>query len=55
MRRRSLSSQEPELVYQVKGAAVLNRPEGTSTLNILKPRFQVVDHFTQESLDDVAT
>ncbi|MBE7384757.1 MAG: FlxA-like family protein [Leptolyngbya sp. SIO1E4] len=55
VRRRSLSSQAPELVYQVKGAAVLNRPEGSSTLSILKPRFQVVDHFTEESLDDIVS
>jgi hypothetical protein len=55
VRRRSLNAQTPEVVYQVKGAAVLHEEKTGSqkVLNILKPRFQVVDHFTNESLDDV--
>ncbi|MGP1373852.1 MAG: hypothetical protein ACTS3T_13570 [Almyronema sp.] len=55
VRRRPLSSQAPEVVYPVKGAAVLNRSQTAdrSVLNILKPRFQIVDHFTEESLDDI--
>ncbi|MEO0757481.1 MAG: hypothetical protein AAFY78_11475 [Cyanobacteria bacterium J06648_16] len=56
VRRRPLSNQAPEQVYEVKGAAVLDRgtgDDGKPVLNILKPRFQVVDHFTEESLDDV--
>lgn len=55
VRRRSLNAQTPEVVYQVKGASVLHQEQDGSqkVLNILKPRFQVVDHFTHESLDDV--
>ncbi|MEM9164194.1 MAG: hypothetical protein AAGC54_14140, partial [Cyanobacteria bacterium P01_F01_bin.4] len=61
VRRRSLSAQTPEVTYQVKGASVLHRSQGANAqgepaqpvLNILRPRFQVVDHFTEESLDDI--
>jgi len=55
VRRRSLNAQTPEVTYQVKGAAVLHKEQQGSqaVLNILKPRFQVVDHFTKETLDDV--
>jgi hypothetical protein len=39
--------------YTVKSAQVLHR-EGSSVLKRLKPRFQVVDHFNQETLEDQA-
>ncbi|NJL42155.1 MAG: hypothetical protein HC899_40120 [Leptolyngbyaceae cyanobacterium SM1_4_3] len=55
VRRRSLDGRDPETVYRVKSAAVLHKEENASTLTLLKPRFQVVDHFTTESLDDVAS
>lgn len=53
VRRRSLNAQTPEVIYHVKAASVLHRSDDKSLLNILKPRFQVVDHFTDESLDDI--
>jgi hypothetical protein len=55
VRRRSLDGRDPETVYRVKSAAVLHKEENASFLTLLKPRFQVVDHFTAESLDDVAS
>jgi hypothetical protein len=56
VRRRSLDGRDPETVYRVKGAAVLHKLHkgDDSILTMLKPRFQVVDHFTTESLEDVA-
>jgi hypothetical protein len=52
VRRRALDGSERELVYTVKSAQVLHRENGA--LKSLKPRFQVVDHFTQETLEDQA-
>jgi hypothetical protein len=54
VRRRSLDGRDPETVYRVKSAAVLHKGDD-SLLTMLKPRFQVVDHFTTESLDDLAS
>ncbi len=52
VRRRALDGSERELVYTVKSAQVLHRADGA--LKSLKPRFQVVDHFTEETLEDQA-
>ena len=53
VRRRPLDGRTPEVVYQVKNASVLHRP-GNGSLNSLKPRFQVVDHFNEETLEEQA-
>jgi hypothetical protein len=45
VRRRSLAGQEQEVVYHVKTAQVLQRADG-GLLNRLKPRFQIIDHFS---------
>lgn len=57
VRRRALDGSEREVVYTVKTAQVLHRAteDGSSILKRLKPRFQIVDHFNQETLDDLAT
>ncbi|MEM8487755.1 MAG: hypothetical protein AAF564_19545 [Bacteroidota bacterium] len=64
VRRLPLDGRDREVVYQVKAAAALcpadEDPGSGSTENIgigldlLKPRFQVVDHFTEESAEDLA-
>ncbi|HEY0734356.1 MAG TPA: hypothetical protein VGD69_05580 [Herpetosiphonaceae bacterium] len=46
--RRSLDSSENDVIYTVKSAQVLHRTSD-DTLQLLKPRFQVVDHFTRET------
>lgn len=54
VRRRVLDGSEPEVVYTVKtGEAVHKEIEGgNSLLQCLRSRFQVVDHFTDETLED---
>jgi hypothetical protein len=52
--RRALDSSEPEAVYTVKAADVLHFDGTQGILNHLQPRFQVVDHFNRETLDDQA-
>jgi len=52
VQRRTLDNSEPDAGYTVKKADVLYR-DG-SVLKALLPRFQVVDHFNQESLEDQA-
>ena len=52
VRRRALDGSEPESVYTVKAADVLTMQSGK--VMRLKPRFQVVDHFNHETLDDQA-
>ncbi|WNG48138.1 hypothetical protein F0U60_31355 [Archangium minus] len=57
VRRRSLDSNAPETVYTLKGAQTLHRgtdAEGNDVLRQLRPRFQLVDHFNEETLDDLA-
>ena len=57
VRRRALDGSEREVVYTIKSAEVLHREvkeNGESLLKRLKPRFQVVDHFNQETLEDQA-
>jgi hypothetical protein len=53
VRRRPLDGRTPEVIYRVKNASVLHR-EGEDPLKSLKPRFQVVDHFNQETLEQQA-
>ena len=53
VRRRPLDGRTPEVLYQVKNASTLHR-EGDGPLKSLKPRFQVVDHFNQETLEQQA-
>ncbi|MFN2226449.1 MAG: hypothetical protein ACK2UY_09085, partial [Anaerolineae bacterium] len=53
VRRRPLDGRTPEVVYQVKPVAVLRR-EADVPLKSLKPRFQVVDHFNTETLEQQA-
>ncbi|GAB4515279.1 MAG: hypothetical protein OHK0046_18520 [Anaerolineae bacterium] len=56
VQRRALDGSEREVIYTVKNAAVLTRRED-GTLALLRPRFQVVDHFAppQGTLDDLPT
>jgi hypothetical protein len=53
VRRRPLDGRTPEVVYQVKNASVLRKQQG-GLLSSLKPRFQVVDHFNEETLEEQA-
>lgn len=58
VRRRPLGSDEQEVVYTVKDAGALHREEPQNgepgVLRRLKPRFRIVDHFTEETTDDAA-
>jgi hypothetical protein len=57
VRRRSLDSNAPEVIYTLKGAQTLHRgtdAEGNDVVRSLRPRFQLVDHFSEETLDDLA-
>ncbi len=59
VRRLPLDGRDREVIYQVKAAAALCRGDEDAgsngiTLDLLKPRFQVVDHFTEESAEDLA-
>lgn len=59
VRRRALDGKEQEVVFTVKNAEVLYLTPGTTTedavIERLRPRFQIVDHFTEETLDDQVT
>lgn len=52
VRRRDLSGRSPETTYRVKTADVVHREGGTSYH--LRPRFQIVDHFGDETTDELA-
>jgi hypothetical protein len=55
VRRRPLDSAEPEALFTVKPADALHRPaESGGVLQAIRPRFQVVDHFTGETAEDLA-
>ncbi len=54
VQRRSLDGSDREAVYTVKGAEVLHYDGSSGILKHLQPRFQVVDHFNAETLDDQA-
>ncbi|MBZ0283172.1 MAG: hypothetical protein K8L97_20720 [Anaerolineae bacterium] len=54
VRRRTLDGRDRETVYTVKNAQALHLPKG-SLMQRLKPRFQIVDHFSKETLDDLAS
>lgn len=54
VRRRTLDGREREVVYTVKNAQALHL-EKDSLMKRLKPRFQIVDHFSKETLDDLAS
>ncbi len=54
VRRRVLDGSEPESVYTVKSARVLNKTKD-GLVSQLKPRFQLVDHFNHETVDDQAS
>jgi hypothetical protein len=55
--RRALDSNERDVIFTVKSAEVLHRANDSAdtsaaspdTLKILKPRFQIADHFTRET------
>jgi hypothetical protein len=57
VRRRALDGTGQEVVTTVKPAEVLHRAAqgGGGLLQRLRPRFQVVDHFTQETAEDLAS
>ncbi|WP_164000171.1 hypothetical protein [Pyxidicoccus caerfyrddinensis] len=52
VRRRGLESNTPEAVYTLKGAQTLHREGGA--LKRLQPRFQLVDHFHEDTAEDLA-
>ncbi|MDX1982938.1 MAG: hypothetical protein SFV51_21895 [Bryobacteraceae bacterium] len=52
VRRRALDGGEREVLYTVKNASVLNRKG--DALQVLRPRFKVVDNFNEESLAEQA-
>ncbi len=52
VRRRALDGTEPEVVFTAKSAETLHKEEGI--LHRLMPRFQMVDRFTDETLEDQA-
>ncbi|TVQ16165.1 MAG: hypothetical protein EA367_20865, partial [Leptolyngbya sp. DLM2.Bin15] len=54
VQRRSLDGSDREAVYTVKGAEVLHYDGSSGILKHLQPRFQVVDHFNAETLEDQA-
>lgn len=53
--RRALNSNERDQIYTVKGAQVLNRVSADDAagdiIEALKPRFQIVDHFSQSAAE----
>ncbi len=56
VRRRALSGGEREAEFTIKHVEVLNRPadKGGNVLERLRSRFQLVDHFNQETAADQA-
>jgi hypothetical protein len=53
VRRRALDGNDREVVYTVKGADTLHREPG-GVLKQLRRRFQIVDHFSEETAEDLA-
>lgn len=53
VRRRALDGNDREVVYTVKGADTLHREPG-GVLQQLRRRFQIVDHFSEETAEDLA-
>jgi hypothetical protein len=53
VRRRCLDGNDREVVYTVKGADTLHREAG-GVLKRLVRRFQIVDHFSEETAEDLA-
>jgi hypothetical protein len=53
VRRRALDGNDRERVYTVKGADTLHREPG-GVLKQLRRRFQIVDHFSEETAEDLA-
>ncbi len=53
VRRRALSGTEREAEFTVKPADALNRSAG-GVLQALRPRFQLVDHFSHETAEELA-
>jgi hypothetical protein len=53
VRRRALSGEEREAVFTIKPAEALSRGKG-GLLQALAPRFQLVDHFTHETAEELA-
>lgn len=56
VRRRALAGGEREAEFTIKHVEVLNRPaaQGGNVLERLRSRFQLVDHFNQETAEDQA-
>lgn len=54
VRRRSLDSQERDTVFTVKSSDILHRAEGSETLEQLRPRFQFVDNFEEQTEAELA-
>jgi hypothetical protein len=55
VRRRSLDRPEQDLIYSVSAVEVLHREaddDGNDLLKTLRPRFQIVDQFNQETLSE---
>ena len=58
VRRRALAGNEREVEFTVKNVEVLNRTtdkERGDILERLRPRFQLVDHFNEETREDQST
>jgi hypothetical protein len=53
VRRRALDGRDPEQIFTVKNAETLQR-DTNGLLKRLKPRFQIVDHFTHETKAELA-
>ncbi|MFN7931101.1 MAG: hypothetical protein U0Y68_24875 [Blastocatellia bacterium] len=51
VRRRALAGDEREVEYSIKNVEVLNRT-ADNVLERLRPRFQLVDHFNEETRED---
>ena len=54
VRRRTLDGSDPEVFFTVKNAETLNFDAENGVLQRLKPRFQIVDNFNYETLEDQA-
>lgn len=57
IRRRALDNSEPEAIFTVKNAEALcleNDDSGNKVLKALQPRFKLVDHFENETQEDLA-
>ncbi|MEM7130405.1 MAG: hypothetical protein AAF702_29035 [Chloroflexota bacterium] len=54
VRRRSLDSQERDVVLTVKSGEILHRAKGTNQIDLLRPRFQFVDNFEEQTEAELA-